>query len=112
MGGSHPERSFRRFVEAGIDDPPANPLTAVWEGWALGSQAFLKRIQRRMSSPRQPDQVPRGRRLMSWDAEEVISAVAKYDEVDTGGLRYATVPSYGAEPGGVYGAPPPDGYVA
>ncbi len=82
MGGSHPERSYRRFVEAGIGDPPANPLTAAWEGWVLGSKAFLKRIKRRMNSPRQPDQLPRARRLMSLDAEEVISAVAKYYEVD------------------------------
>ncbi len=78
MGGSHPERSYRRFVEAEIDDPPANPLTAAWEGWVLDSKAFLIRIQRRMSSPSQPDQVPRARRLRSLDAEEVISAVAKY----------------------------------
>jgi len=83
MGGSQPERSYRRFVEAGITDPPSNPLKAAWEGWVLGSEAFLKRIKRRMSNPRQPDQVPRARRLMSLDAEEVISAVAKYYRVDS-----------------------------
>ncbi len=83
MGGFHPERSCRRFVEAGIEDPPANPLRAAWEGWVLGSKAFLKRIKRRMSRPRQRDQVPRARRFLSLDAEEVISAVAEYYEVDT-----------------------------
>ncbi len=83
MGGFHPERSYRRFVEAGIDDPPANPLRAAWEGWVLGSKAFLKRIKRRMSRLRQRDQVPRARRFLSLDAEEVVAAVAKYYEVDT-----------------------------
>ena len=82
MGGSNPEHAYRRFVEAGIKQPPTNPFQAAWEGWLLGSEAFLKRTKQLMSIPNQPDQVPRARRLVRLDAEEVIATVANYFAVD------------------------------
>jgi hypothetical protein len=88
MGGSNPARSYRRFVEAGLADPPANPLAEAREGWVLGSKAFLKRVKQRMAAPAQMDQVPRARRLMSLDAEKVIIADGKYYKLDS--AQYAT----------------------
>jgi hypothetical protein len=82
MGGSTPENAYHRFVESGIEDPPSNPLRAAWEGWLLGSEAFLNRIKQRMSTPTHPDQVPRARRLASLHAEEVIAATARYYGLD------------------------------
>ena len=77
-GGTDPKRAYRRFVEAGLNDPPTNPLQAAWEGWLLGSEAFLKEIKRAFSGVSQPDQVPAARRLSALDPLEVIQAVATH----------------------------------
>ena len=82
MGGSNPEYSYRRIVEAGITKPPTNPFQDAWEGWLLGSHAFVERTKRLVRIPNQPDQVPRTRRLVRLDAEEVIATVAKYFAVE------------------------------
>ena len=82
MGGSNPEHAYRRFVEEGIRKPPPNPLLAAWEGWLLGSEAFVKRNKHLVSVPNQPDQVPRSRQLVNLDAEEVIKTVANYFGVE------------------------------
>lgn len=78
MGGSNAERTYRKFVESGIEKPPENPLPTALEGWLLGSEAFLKQMKSLLSKPRQIDQVPNARRLSSLDASEVISIVAQY----------------------------------
>jgi REP element-mobilizing transposase RayT len=83
MGGSNPEHAYRRFVEAGMKKPPPNPLLAAWEGWLLGSEAFVKRIKHLVSVPNQPDQVPRSRRFVNLNAEEVIETVANYFGVES-----------------------------
>ncbi len=44
-GGMHPETAYRRFVEAGIDTPPENPLLKATGGWRLGGQAFVERVK-------------------------------------------------------------------
>jgi chromosomal replication initiation ATPase DnaA len=82
MGGSNPEHAYRRFVEEGIREPPQNPLLTAWEGWLLGSEAFVKRIKHLASTPNQLDQVPRSRRLVNLDAEQVIDPVANYFGVE------------------------------
>ena len=58
--------------------PPPNPLLAAWEGWLLGSAGFVKRIQHLVRVPKQPDQVPRSRRFVNLNAEEVMETVANY----------------------------------
>ena len=81
-GGSDPERAYRKFVEAGLDQPPANPLLDAWEGWLLGSEEFLKSIKRKFQSPRQPDQVRQARRLGSMEPQVLIQAVAQHYGLD------------------------------
>ena len=77
-GGADPKRAYRRFVEAGLKAPPDNPLQAAWEGWLLGSEAFLKKIKRTWPGVSQPDQIPAARRLASLEPLRVIEAVAAH----------------------------------
>jgi hypothetical protein len=86
-GGSDPVRAYRKFVEAGLDQPPANPLLAAWEGWLLGSEKFLKIIKRKFKSPQQPDQVRQARRLGSMEPQVLIQAVAQHYGVDVDAYR-------------------------
>jgi putative transposase len=80
-GVKDPARAYRRFVEAGVVDPPDNPFDAAWEGWLLGSKKFLNRIKAQFVDPKQPDQVRQARRLRSPSAADVISAVAAHFQV-------------------------------
>jgi hypothetical protein len=82
-GGSDPERIDRKFVEAGLDQPLANPLLDVWEGWLLGSEDFLKSIKQKFQSRRQPDQVRQARRLGLMAPQVLIQAIAQHYGVDT-----------------------------
>jgi hypothetical protein len=45
VGGSDPEAAYRRFVEAGLAEPPENPLRHAVHGWLLGSKEFVDRIR-------------------------------------------------------------------
>jgi REP-associated tyrosine transposase len=37
--------AYKRFVEAGLNNAAPNPLTPAVDGWILGSEAFVKRVQ-------------------------------------------------------------------
>ncbi len=77
MGGGDPVAAYRRFVESGIESPPANPLEAAQEGWLLGGEEFISRIKRLLKRPRNPDEVPQWRRL-EQNAEDIVQAVAEF----------------------------------
>ena len=70
--------SVRRFVEDGLENPPANPLNAAREGWVLGGETFFKKIKRLVVSPKHPDEVPAAKRLATLDPLQVITTVAAY----------------------------------
>jgi len=93
--GGDPRRAYRRFVEAGIDEPPERPLLEARHGWLLGSDAFVKQIKRQYSGTSQPDQVPAARRLSALDPQRVIEAVAEHYGVDSHSYRHRR----GAAPG-------------
>lgn len=78
MGGVNVESAYRRFVEAGLAEPPANPFQEAAHGWLLGSQQFIDRIKRLMKEPQHPDEVPSARRLGNLPMAAVIGAVADY----------------------------------
>jgi REP element-mobilizing transposase RayT len=77
MGGGDPVPAYRRFVESGIESPPANPLAAAREGWLLGGEKFAARIKRMLKQPRNPDEVPQWRRFERSPAD-VVEAVAEF----------------------------------
>ncbi|MFO7903808.1 MAG: transposase [Pirellulaceae bacterium] len=78
MGGANVEAAYRRFVEAGLADPPANPFQDAVHGWLMGSEQFVDRIKELMEEPTYQDEVPTARRLANLSVEAVIAAVAGY----------------------------------
>ena len=77
MGGGDAVAAYRRFVESGIESPPANPLAAAQEGWLLGGDEFIARIKRMLERPCNPDEVPQWKRLR-LSAAEVVQVVAQF----------------------------------
>ncbi|HKM53749.1 MAG TPA: hypothetical protein VJY33_10085 [Isosphaeraceae bacterium] len=62
-GGSDPARAYRRFVEAGLRNPPPSPFREAFGGWVLGSERFLARL-RELAGPVASDPpVPEARQL-------------------------------------------------
>jgi REP element-mobilizing transposase RayT len=81
-GGSRPESAYRRYVDAGIVKPPANPLADAVEGWLLGGREFVERIKRQLRSPKYGDEVPSARRLVTLPLAEVLSQTAAHYGVE------------------------------
>ena len=71
FGGSDAAAAYRRYVTAGLSDPPSSPWSAAHHGWALGGAAFVARISRmvRDGVGRQPS---RESRMMRGIALETI----------------------------------------
>ena len=82
LGGSDASVAYRRYVEQGVQSPPANPFAAAAHGWLLGRREFVDRIRQQMKSPRFVDEVPRARLLRSLDADSVFAAVSAYYGVE------------------------------
>jgi len=78
FGGKDPAGAYRRFVVAGMANPPTNPLLESWEGWLLGSEAFLKQIKTKLTESRHVDQLPQARQLAAVDPTSLIQSVADY----------------------------------
>ena len=43
--GSEPAAAYRRYVIAGLSQPPESPWSEAYHGWILGSQKFVDRIR-------------------------------------------------------------------
>lgn len=62
-GGSDAAGAYRRFVEQGIEDPPASPFEQARQGWILGSQAFADRLRSLLFGRDEQPEIPSDRRL-------------------------------------------------
>ena len=78
MGGKNAEMAYRRFVESGLETPPTNPLDDALDGWLLGSEAFIQKIKKLLTTTPHVDELPKARRLTSMGANQVIAVVAAY----------------------------------
>ncbi len=86
-GGKKPEVAYRRFVESGLESPPANPLDDALEGWLLGSDGFLQKIKKLINRSHHLDTTPNVRRLTSLNSKQVIANVAAYFNVSPSSYR-------------------------
>jgi hypothetical protein len=81
-GGRFSAAAYRRFVDAGVDHPPDNPLATAIEGWLAGSQEFVARIKHLIESPKYGDEVPAARRLAGISLPEVLQQTADHFGVE------------------------------
>jgi REP element-mobilizing transposase RayT len=83
LGGtpSRARAAYRRFVEAGLQTPPASPLAALVGGMFLGSSPWIER--RRLAEEPVRQDVPAQRQL-AWrpSIEHVVAAVSHAFDVE------------------------------
>jgi len=82
---SRARSAYRRFVEAGLSEPPASPLEAVVGGMFLGRGEWIDRWRRRLAREPIRQDVPAQRRL-AWrpTIEDVVAAVSQAFDVAPG----------------------------
>lgn len=77
-GGAVPEQAYRRFVEAGLAEPPTSPFREAFGGWVLGSDRFVARL-RALAGPVVSDPpVPEALHLSGLDPDFICNAVAEH----------------------------------
>ena len=89
MGGRDPAAAYRRFVEAGLKDPPVNPFRSAAHGWLLGSDQFVNTIRKQIRDPRNADEVPAAKRLRGLELAAVLKVVAEHYHVSADQLGEA-----------------------
>jgi REP element-mobilizing transposase RayT len=82
FGGSDPATAYRRYVTAGLAEPPASPWSGAHHGWILGSQEFAERMGElvRGSPPRERRR--EWRSIQGMDLGRVCEVVCREYEVD------------------------------
>jgi len=77
-GGKDPAAAYRRFVEAGLAQPPSSPFREAFGGWVLGSARFVERV-RALAGPVGKDPLaPEARALAGLSVNAILAAVARY----------------------------------
>ena len=75
FGGTEPEASYRRFVSAGLANPPPSPWAEARHGWLLGSERFLDRLRQQLGNQSGRELRREERLLRGLDLGRVIEAV-------------------------------------
>ena len=85
-GGGDAAGAYRRYVEAGLTDPPHSPFRETFGGWVLGSRNFVEQL-RALAGPLASDPPLReARQLAGLDPGVVLAAVTEYYGLEAGAL--------------------------
>lgn len=82
FGGTDAEASYRRFVKAGISNPPQAPWTQARHKWILGSGRFVDRLRILIQGRARNDLRRDERVLLGVDLDRVVQTVCRHYGVD------------------------------
>ena len=75
FGGSDPARAYRRYVTAGLAEPPESPWRDAYQGWVLGSGTFVDRVRAMVQGQSRRERRRESRLLEGLPLERVCEAV-------------------------------------
>ena len=86
FGGSDPAGTYRRYVTAGLVEPPPSPWSAARQGWILGSLDFAARLGELVRGA--PPRVPRreSRLIQGVELAKVCDVVCREYRVESSEL--------------------------
>ncbi len=77
--GAEARRRYCRFVEAGIEDPPASPWKNAVGGFLVGSESFAMRVRRLLDGRQADPEVPQVRALRRRPGlDRIVAVVAEH----------------------------------
>ncbi len=77
--GAEARRRYCRFVEAGIEDPPASPWKKAVGGFLVGSESFAMRVRRLLDGRQADPEVPQVRALRRRPGlDRIVAVVAEH----------------------------------
>jgi REP element-mobilizing transposase RayT len=82
FGGSDPAGAYRRYVAAGISEPPESPWNEAYNGWVLGSQAFLNRVKAIVGAKPGRELRRESRLIQAIPLPRVIDVVCEYYDIE------------------------------
>jgi hypothetical protein len=83
-GGDDAAGAYRRYVEAGLTDPPHSPFRETFGGWVLGSRDFVERL-RALAGPLASDPPLReARQLAGLEPGVILATVTEYYGLESG----------------------------
>ena len=103
FGGPDPAGAYRRYVTAGLSEPPESPWKEAYHGWILGSGAFIKRVRAMVRGEPPREQRRESRLILSLPLSRIIEVVCAFYEIERTELSQAREPPSGASGPGVSG---------
>ncbi len=82
FGGSDPAGDYRRYVTAGLSDLPESPWKEAYDGWILGSGAFIGRVKAMVRGEPRRERRRESRLLQSVPLSRVIEIVSASYAID------------------------------
>ena len=82
FGGSDPAGAYRRYVTAGLSEPPQSPWKDAYHGWVLGSGAFIDRIKAMVRGGPRRERRRESRLLLSVPLSAIIEVVCAFYEIE------------------------------
>jgi putative transposase len=90
FGGSDPARAYRRYVTAGLSEPPESPWKEAYHGWVLGSEAFIDRVKAMVRGEPRRERRRESRLMVGLPLSRIVEIVCAFYEVEPTELRTTT----------------------
>jgi len=87
FGGPDPAGAYRRYVTAGLAEPPDSPWKGAYQGWILGSEAFIDRVSAMVRGNPGRERRRESRLIQGQTLSRVIEVVCASYEIDRAELR-------------------------
>jgi putative transposase len=81
-GGPNPAGAYRRYVTAGLSEPPESPWKEAYHGWILGSGAFIDRVRAMVRGEPRRELRRESRLLQSLPLSRVSEVVCALYEIE------------------------------
>ena len=82
FGGSDPTGAYRRYVTAGLSDPPESPWKDAYHGWVLGSGAFIERVKAMVRGQPSRERRRESRLMLSVPLSRITEVVCDFYQIE------------------------------
>ncbi len=82
FGGPDPAGAYRRYVTAGMSEPPESPWKEAYLGWILGSGGFVDRVRAMVRREPRRERRRESRLILGLPLSRISEVVCAHYEID------------------------------